>query len=137
MQPQIGEFGGSQAPEVDATHVHAAGGGPVQAADAVQQGGLAGAGGPRQAHEISLVHREIDTGQGVHRHPVIPVGARQAATLDDRLVADTHLRMASRGSTRTARQAGKAAAASPKQRLSTSIRSTSYSLSSGTSRLPM
>ena len=55
---------------------------PVEAAEDVQQGGLAGAGRSDDRHPVAGVNREVDAAQRVHGR-IAAVGARDAAQLDD------------------------------------------------------
>ena len=69
--------------QLEVVHLHGAAGGPVQPAQHVQQGGLAGAGGADDGHELPRLYGQGDVVQGLHQAGVLTILLGQVGGLQD------------------------------------------------------
>ena len=67
VAPYLGELGLPEIGDLATVEAIGTGRGPIQAAEDVEQGGLAAPGRPHDRHVLSGSNAEIDVPQGVHR----------------------------------------------------------------------
>ena len=73
----------AEAEQVQPVHIEPSGGGPVQAADHIQEGALAAAGIADDGHELAALHLAVHTLQGHDLGLVGLVDLDQVVALDD------------------------------------------------------
>ncbi len=83
MVPEIGQFVAVKAANIDAVQRVAAGGGAVEAADGVHQGGLAGAAGAHDGDELAGKNLQGDVAHGMHLDLARVIGLAEVFQLDD------------------------------------------------------
>ena len=78
----FGELAGRHVGDLIARHGNGAGGGDVEAAEEIEQGGFSGAARPHESHEVALIHVQIEALQDLNLLATPPVGLVEAADLD-------------------------------------------------------
>ena len=77
LPAEAGEGPAPQAGQLLPIHLDGTGGGPVDGGDAVEQGGLAGAGGPHDPHILPRLQGQVHAVQGAGDRPPLSIYLRQ------------------------------------------------------------